>query len=61
MFEEVLLWGLREERAAREAVERRLRALQLGEAWIGLHEGEAYEAQRHGPHAKQADVQIMEA
>jgi hypothetical protein len=44
MYEDIQLYGLFELRMAEQAVERRLRARQLGEAWEGLPQGDAQAA-----------------
>lgn len=49
------------ERQCFEAVTKRLRARQLGEAWSGLPEGEATEANGKQPEASQGAVQVVEA
>lgn len=55
MFEDIFLYGLREERMARAQVEQRLRARQLGAAWVGLvvDEGKPHEATQHQAEAHQ--------
>ena len=61
MFEDIVLAMAQEVRLATEAVERRLRARQLGEAWVGLAQSQPSEAYRHQHHAEHGVVQVVEA